>query len=122
MLGYIENYRLKTVDPNKVFDTLGHKSVTAFTKNKDLEKPLPIIIGTIFLFCTITGKLKTIIEATGLTAWRTAATCLVATKYVYFDRNDQQKDNKILSILGCGVQVTGPKNLPATLVIYSKCL
>lgn len=105
MLGYIENYRLKTVCPNKVFDTLGHKLVTAFTKNKDLAEPLPIIMGTIFLFCTTTGKLKTIIEATGITAWRTAATCMVATKYLYFDRNDRQKDNKILSILGCGVQV-----------------
>lgn len=106
MLGYIENYKLNTVDPSRTFDTLGHKLVTAFTKNKDLAKPLPIIMGTIFLFDTVTGKLKSIIEATGITAWRTAATCMVATKYVYFDRNDKPKNNKILSILGCGVQVT----------------
>lgn len=105
MLGYIENYRMKTVDPDKVFDTLGHKFATAFTKNRDLKKPLPVIIATIFLFDTTTGQLKTIIEGNNITAWRTAGACMVATKYLYFDRNDQDKKDKTLAVLGCGVQV-----------------
>lgn len=104
MLGYIDNYRLSTVDASKVFDTLGHKLVTAFPGNTKLEKPLPIILGTIFLFDTKTGKLKSIIEATEITAWRTAATCLVATKYLYFDRLGDKKE-KVVAVLGCGVQV-----------------
>lgn len=105
MLGYIENYRMKTVDPDKTFDTLGHKIVTAFTKNRDLKNPLPVIIGTVFLFDTCTGQLKTIVEGNNVTAWRTAGSCMVGTKYLYFDRNEQHKGDKVLSILGCGVQV-----------------
>lgn len=106
MLGYIENYRMKSVDPDKVFDTLGHKLVTAFFKNNELKKPLPVIIGTVFLFDTLTGQMKTIIEGNNVTAWRTAGASMVATKYLYFDRNEQHKDDKVLAILGCGVQVT----------------
>lgn len=107
MLGYIENYRMKSVDPDKVFDTLGHKIVTAFTKNPELEKPLPVIIATVFLFDTLTGQLKTIVEGNNVTAWRTAGSCMVATKYLYFDRIGEHKD-KVLAILGCGVQVIMP--------------
>lgn len=105
MLGYIDNYRMKSVDPDIVFDTLGHKLVTGFVKNKELKKPLPVIIATVFLFDTLTGQLKTIIEGNNITAWRTAASCMVASKYLYFDRNDQHKNDKNLAILGCGVQV-----------------
>lgn len=108
MLGYIENYRMKTVDPEKVFDTLGHKLVTAFFKNNELKTPLPVIIGTVFLFDTITGQMKSIIEGNNITAWRTAGACMVATKYLYFDRNEQHKGDKVLAILGCGVQVSIP--------------
>lgn len=105
MLGFIENYRMKSVDPDKVFDTLGHKLVTAFKNNKDLKKPLPNVIASVSLFDTLTGQLKTIIEGNNITAWRTAGSCMVATKYLCFDRNDQHKNDKVLAILGCGVQV-----------------
>lgn len=105
MLGYIDNYRMKSVCPDTVFDTLGHKIVTAFNKNKDLKKPLPIIIATVFLFNTQTGQLKTVIDGNNITAWRTAGSCMVATKYLYFDRNEHNKSDKVLAILGCGVQV-----------------
>ncbi|KAJ6641302.1 Ketimine reductase mu-crystallin [Pseudolycoriella hygida] len=104
MLGYIENYRMQSVDQGKVFDTLAHKIVTAFTKNGQLAKPLPVIIATVFLFDTMTGQLKTIVEGNGVTAWRTAGSCMVGTKYLYFDRNEKCKSDKVLGILGCGVQ------------------
>lgn len=105
MLGYIENYRMKTVDPDKVFDTLGHKMGTSFTNNKDLKVPLPIIICSIFLFDTQTGQLKTVIGGNNITAWRTAGACMVATKYLYFDRCcPNSTGDKVLAILGCGVQ------------------
>lgn len=106
MLGFIENYRMKSLDPDKVFTTLGHKLVTVFYNNKDLEKPLPVIISSICLFSTCTGAMKTIIEGNGVTAWRTAGSCIVATKYLYFNRHEQDKGSKTLAILGCGVQVT----------------
>ncbi|KAG4067706.1 hypothetical protein HA402_005478 [Bradysia odoriphaga] len=104
MLGFIENYRMKTVDPDKVFSTFGHKLATSFPHNKDLKEPLPVIIASIFLFSTCTGQLQTIIEGNGVTAWRTAGACMVATKYLYFDRNEQHKGDKVLAIVGCGVQ------------------
>ncbi len=105
MLGFIENYRMKSVDPDKVFETLGHKLLTAFVKNAELPKPLPILIATVFLMDTTTGQLKTIVEGNNITGWRTAGSCMVATKYLYFNRVEQQKGDKILAILGCGVQV-----------------
>lgn len=106
MLGFMENYRMKSVDPDNVFTTLGHKLATVFFNNKDLEEPLPVIISSIWLFSTRTGALKTIIEGNGITAWRTAGSCIVATKYLYFNRHEQDKGSKALAILGCGVQVT----------------
>lgn len=109
MLGYVENYRMKSVDPNKVFDTLGHKLVTSFPNNKDLKNPLPAILGSVFLFDTVTGRLKTVIEGNNVTAWRTAGSCMVATKYLYLNRNEHQKNDKVLAILGCGVQVMSRK-------------
>lgn len=72
---------------------------------------LPNIMGNIFLFNTNTGQLEHILEAIEITAWRTAAASLVATKYLYFNRllnnNLNERDNvhTNLSILGCSVQV-----------------
>lgn len=106
MLAYIENYRMKTVDPDQVFNTLCTKLGTSFPKNKDLTKPLPVILATIFLFDTTTGEMKTIIEGRNITAWRTAGSCMVGTKYLYLDRNEEHKGDKVLAIVGSGVQVS----------------
>lgn len=113
MLGFIENYRLKTVDPDQVFSTMGHKMGTAFFNNKNLKEPLPIIIASISLYSTCTGKLKTVMEGNGVTAWRTAGACMVATKYLYFDRIEQSAEKecgKVLAVVGCGVQVMIPNS------------
>ncbi|XP_037034232.1 ketimine reductase mu-crystallin-like [Bradysia coprophila] len=104
MLGYIDNYRIKSIDADKAIDSLGHKLLTAFPNNVSLPKPLPVIIATIFMLDTETGRMKTIIEANGITGWRTAGLSMASTKYLYFDRNEQHKGDKVLAILGCGIQ------------------
>lgn len=61
-------------------------------------------MANIVLVDANTGELKAIIEATEITAWRTAAASIVATKHLYFNRQSSQVP-KTLAILGCGVQV-----------------
>lgn len=108
MPGYIGNYSLplpNRSDPNR-FNTLACKLVTGFTKNDKLPEPLPNILATICLFDTLNGRLKCVLEATEITAWRTAAASLVATQHLYFGRPNVQKgDTFNLAIVGCGVQV-----------------
>lgn len=108
MPGFIGNYTLSPEirSDSKHFKTLACKLVTSFSQNEKLPKPLPNIMATICLFDTLNGRLKCILEATEITAWRTAAASLVATQYLYFSRPNIQKDVGItLSIIGCGVQV-----------------
>lgn len=108
MPGYIGNYKLPSVSKNlqEKKNTLACKLVTSFNNNAKLAKPLPNIMGTIFLFDDVTGKLKAIVESTALTAWRTTGASLVATQHLYFNRIPvESRENKILSIIGCGTQV-----------------
>lgn len=105
MLGVISNYKLPSIDENKTFDTIGHKMVTYFGKNPQLQPPLPTILATIFLFDNVTGKLESIVEGTEITTWRTAACSLVSTKYLYFNRIADPTIDSVLAIVGCGVQV-----------------
>ncbi|XP_037043791.1 ketimine reductase mu-crystallin [Bradysia coprophila] len=104
MLGVINNYQLPSVGGSKTFNTIGHKMVTSFPKNEQLEPPLPNILASIFLFDTETGRLRSIVEGTEITTWRTAACSLVATKYLYFNRIDDPTTTSVLTIVGCGVQ------------------
>lgn len=103
MPGFIGNYKLKSHESN-VFNSLGCKLVTSFGKNNDLNPPKPNILGNIFLFSEQTGELKAIIAANEITAWRTAAASIVATKYLHSMRLSSPKINNV-AIVGCGVQV-----------------
>lgn len=113
MLGVINNYKLASIDESKTFDTIGHKLVTLFEKNQELEPPLPTILASILLFDHATGKLESIIEGTEITTWRTAACSLVSTKYLYFNRISDTTTDSVLAVVGCGVQVRDD-------ILYSK--
>lgn len=107
MPGYIGNYQLLSSKQTKLFNSLGCKLVTAFPNNSSLQPPKPNILANIFLLNELTGELKAIIQGTEITAWRTAAASIVATKFLYSSRpppSSQQIDS--LAILGCGVQVS----------------
>lgn len=102
MPGFIGNYKLGNQE--KVLNSLGCKLVTFFQGNSSLNPPKPNILGNIFLFSEQTGELKAIIQASEITAWRTAAASLVATKYSFSQRPSSPKIDTV-AILGCGVQV-----------------
>lgn len=104
MPGFVGNYVLKSVTGDDVrHSTLACKLVTSFSGNSRLNPPLSNILATILLFDVQTGRVKAIIEGSEITTWRTAAVSLVATKYLYCDR--QNSSNKVLAICGTGVQV-----------------
>lgn len=110
MPGFIGNYKLTksgrgTENNPKVQNSLGCKLITLFPGNGQLSPPKPIIIGNIFLFSEFTGELKSIVEASDITAWRTAAASLVSTDYLYFKRPNQPTESKVAAIIGCGTQV-----------------
>lgn len=108
MPGFIGNYSLPSLDvkgdTKKKYQTLACKLVTAFNKNEKMEKPIPNILGTIFIFDQLTGKLNCILEGTEITAWRTAAASIVSTHHLFFKRMISSNEKKILSIVGCGIQ------------------
>lgn len=104
MPGFVGNYKLSSVTGSERHSTLACKLVTSFEGNSKLNPPLPAILATILLFDTDTGRLKAVIEGTEITAWRTAAVSLVATKFLYFNRHTNAS-NKVLSICGTGTQV-----------------
>lgn len=109
MPGYAANYTLNTVTGNeRRHSTLACKLVTSFSGNSQLSTPLPSILATILLFDSETGKLKAIIDGTEITAWRTAAVSVVATKHLFYDENLSQRT---LAILGTGTQVRNDINL-----------
>lgn len=80
----------------KSIDTLGIKTVTVFPANAGTE--LDSHQGTVMLFDGSNGQLKAVIDATEITAIRTAAVSTVATDLLA--RSDASK----LAILGGGVQ------------------
>ncbi|XP_049302787.1 ketimine reductase mu-crystallin-like [Bactrocera dorsalis] len=108
MPAYVGNYRLNssTNDESTLkSSTLACKVVTSFRKNPERSNPLPRIMANILIFNTETGKLDCIMDGTDITAWRTAAASLVATKYLYFPRYPEGIARPIkVAIIGTGVQ------------------
>lgn len=103
MPAYLGNYDLSETETN--LSTLGCKLVTSFTGNSKLSSPMPSILANILLFDHITGQLKTIVDGTEITSWRTASASVVATKYLYFHRPEAKQIQPIkLGVFGCGVQ------------------
>ncbi|KAL5281518.1 CRYM family protein [Megaselia abdita] len=103
MPAYLGSYDLSENETN--LSTLGCKLVTSFSGNSRLEKPMPSILANILLFDSITGQLKTILDGTEITSWRTASASVIATKYLYFHRSGIEINKSIkLAVFGCGVQ------------------
>lgn len=109
MPGFIGNYKLASTNQCKQFNTLGCKLVTAFPNNSQLQPPKPNILANIFLMNELTGELRAIIQGSEITAWRTAAASIVATKFLYSSRPASTPKIDSLAILGCGVQVKRQK-------------
>lgn len=106
MPGFVGNYTLKSVTGGDVkHSTLACKLVTAFAGNSQLNPPLASILATILLFDESTGRVKAVLEGTQITAWRTAAVSLAATKHLYGGVDGGQRE-KTLAICGCGTQVS----------------
>ena len=77
-------------------DTMGIKTVTVFPGNAGTEYDSHQ--GTVMLFDASNGRLKAVIDATEITAIRTAAASAVATDLL------ARKESSVLAILGAGVQ------------------
>ena len=77
-------------------ETMGIKTVTVFPGNAGTEHDSHQ--GTVMLFDAGNGRLKAVIDATEITAVRTAAASAVATDLL------ARKDSSVLAILGAGVQ------------------
>lgn len=106
MPGFVGNYPLRSVTGDERHSTLACKLVTSFGGNSKLNPPLPTIIATILLFDANTGRVKAVVEGTEITAWRTAAVSLVATKYLYYNsRRQSARSDYTLAICGTGTQV-----------------
>lgn len=104
MPGFVGNYQLNATAKEKQ-NTLACKLVTSFAGNQSLKPPLPNILANILLFNSETGQLQCIMDGTQITAWRTAAASIVATKYLYFKRFPEETNKAIrLAVIGCGVQ------------------
>lgn len=103
MPGFAGNYSLGGAQHS----TLACKLVTSFSGNSKLTPPLPNVLATIFLFDSDTGRLKAIVEGTEITAWRTAAVSLVATKHLFYNRRRAlgSGNDYTLAICGTGTQV-----------------
>lgn len=79
-------------------NTLGIKTVTVFPKNAGTE--FDSHQGTVMLFDDSNGRLKAIVDASEITAIRTAAASAVATDIL------ARANSSTLAILGSGVQAT----------------
>jgi ornithine cyclodeaminase/alanine dehydrogenase-like protein (mu-crystallin family) len=77
-------------------ETIGIKTVTVFPGNAGTEYDSHQ--GTVMLFDSKNGRLKAVIDATEITATRTAAASAVATDQL------SRPDSSVLAILGAGVQ------------------
>jgi len=72
----------------------GAKLISYFPKNTSL----PVIQGVIAVFDGESGRLKALVDATSVTALRTAAASGMATRAL------AREDTRTLALLGCGVQ------------------
>lgn len=77
-------------------DTIGIKTVTVFPGNTGTE--FDSHQGTVMLFDSTNGRLKAVIDATEITAVRTAAVSAVATDAL------ARADARVMAVLGAGVQ------------------
>jgi len=77
-------------------ETMGIKTVTVFPGNAGTEHDSHQ--GTVMLFDARNGRLKAVIDATEITAIRTAAASAVATDLL------ARRDSSVLAVLGAGVQ------------------
>ncbi|MBI4523451.1 MAG: ornithine cyclodeaminase family protein [Deltaproteobacteria bacterium] len=75
---------------------LGMKVVTFFPENP--KRNLPIILATINLYSSETGKLLAVMDGTYITAIRTASTSAMATNAL------ANPETPVLGVLGAGVQ------------------
>ena len=75
---------------------LGMKVVTYFPENP--KQGLPIILATVFLYSTESGKLLAVMDGTYVTAIRTACISAVATRAL------ANPETPVLGVLGAGVQ------------------
>lgn len=108
MPGFVGNYQLRTVTGSEKHSTLACKLVTSFGGNSKLNPPIPSILATILMFDSDTGRLKAIVDGTDITAWRTAAVSLVATKHLYHNNSSRRINSGgdyTLAICGTGTQV-----------------
>lgn len=80
-------------------ETIGIKIVTVFPGNAGTEYDSHQ--GTVMLFDASNGRLKAVIDATEITAVRTAAASAVATDQL------ARSDSSVLAVLGSGVQGRG---------------
>ncbi|GAB0093327.1 Ketimine reductase mu-crystallin [Sergentomyia squamirostris] len=102
---FVGNYKLACLSTEQTYQTLACKLVTSFPTNLTRTPALPKILGNIFLLNPDSGALEAILEATSITAWRTACASLVATQCLYFSNTLRVcREDVILSIVGCGVQ------------------
>ena len=106
MPGFVGNYKLPaTTADSQNKNTIACKLVTSFASNQNLKPPVPNVLANILLFDNLTGQLQCIMDGTQITAWRTAAASIVATKYLYFQRFAEGIRKPIkLAVIGCGVQ------------------
>jgi ornithine cyclodeaminase len=77
-------------------ETMGIKTVTVFPGNAGTDYDSHQ--GTVMLFDARNGRLKAVIDATQITAIRTAAASAVATDLL------ARQDSSVLAVLGAGVQ------------------
>ncbi len=77
-------------------ETIGVKTVTVFPGNADTEYDSHQ--GTVMLFDAGNGRLKAVLDATEITATRTAAASAVASDHL------ARPDSSVLAIIGSGVQ------------------
>jgi len=77
-------------------DIFGAKTLTLVPENR--QKGLPSIDGLVILNHSETGEPLALLDAKGVTAWRTGATGALGAKYL------SQKNADSLGIVGCGVQ------------------
>jgi ornithine cyclodeaminase/alanine dehydrogenase len=77
-------------------NALGMKVVTYFPENP--KRGLPMILATVFLYSTETGKLLAVMDGTYITSIRTACVSAVATRAL------ANPETPSLGVLGAGVQ------------------
>lgn len=88
-------------------DALGIKVASVYQGNS--ARGLPVILGVILVLNSATGEPLAIMDATYVTAVRTAAASAVATKYL------AREDAEVLGVLGSGVQAIAHVRALATI-------